>query len=333
MDARGTSNDYSRTDGGPRELQTIVGIDEAGYSPLLGPLVVSAAGFEARAIPTDWWVALRAPRAGDRPGPASSPAVDDSKKLYTPARGVGRLELAVLAFLKTIGQTPATLRGLLACVGAEADAEAYPWYREADVVIPVAADREEIDRAAASLSRSFEESGVRFTRFRSVPLLVGNYNRKVQRRGNKSLVLFHSALGLVDRFLHSEEDVCVLADKQGARTYYGDLLSQYFFGCRLEQNAEAKELSTYRILHEGRRFGISFCLKGDAVHLPIALASMCSKYIRELFMIIFNRYWRSINPDLRPTSGYQLDGRRYIRCISSLPEFEQVSRDLIIRKK
>jgi len=319
--------------GGRSHLQTVVGIDEAGYSPLLGPLVVSAAGFEAPAVPADWWAALRTPRVADGPGPAGPPVVDDSKKLFTPARGVGGLEVAVLAFLKTTGQTPATLRGLLACVGAGVDAQAYPWYRGGDVVIPVAADRDEIDVAAAELSRSFEASGIRFAGFRSVPLLVGDFNRRVQTQGKKSLVLFRSALGLVGSFIHWNNDVRVLADKQGARTYYGGLLSQYFFGCRVERDAEGRGLSAYRVLHEGRPLGITFCLKGEAVHLPIALASMCSKYIRELFMMMFNRYWRSIDPALRPTSGYRLDGGRFIRGISALPQFQQVSRDLIIRKK
>lgn len=314
-------------------MQTVVGIDEAGYSPLLGPLVITAACFEVRTTHKNWWAALGIPTARGNPRLPALPAVDDSKKLYAPNRGVGKLEEGVLAFLKAAGRHPASLRQLLACVGCEADTEGYPWYREADVAIPVAAGPEAIDPAAAELGRAFERSGVRFTGFRSAPLLAGDFNTKVQARGNKSLVLFHSAMRLVDGFIVPGKPLQVLADKQGARNYYAQLLSQYFFGCRLQRVVEGKELSTYRISHGGRRLDISFCLKGDSAHLPIALASMCSKYIRELFMVLFNRYWNSVKPGMGRTSGYQVDGRRFIRGISALPQFAEIPRNLIIRQK
>ncbi len=79
-----------------------VGVDEAGYGPKAGPLVVAAA-------------CARGPlRAGVR--------IADSKKVFSQARGVGTLEPAVLGFV------PApTFRELLAKLGARLpDA---PWYR------------------------------------------------------------------------------------------------------------------------------------------------------------------------------------------------------------
>ena len=52
--------------------------------------------------------------------------------------------------------------------------------------------------------------------------------------------------------------------------------------------------------------------KGETHHLPIALASIMSKYIRELFMLFFNRYWANQVTDLRPTAGYYQDGKRFL---------------------
>lgn len=47
-------------------------------------------------------------------------------------------------------------------------------------------------------------------------------------------------------------------------------------------------------------------------HLPVALASMIAKYVRELAMHRFNRYWSKRMPELKPTAGYTLDARRWL---------------------
>lgn len=85
-----------------------VGIDEVGYGPSLGPLVVAAAAARAP---------LRAPVA-----------VADSKKVFSQARGVGCLEPAVLGYLPA-----GTFRGLLRRIGAALPE--IPWYAK-DVELP-----------------------------------------------------------------------------------------------------------------------------------------------------------------------------------------------------
>jgi len=78
-----------------------VGIDEVGYGPSLGPLVVAAAA-----------------AAGPLP---SGVRIGDSKKVFSQARGVGTLEPAVLGFV------PAeTYADLLARLSARLPAS--PWY-------------------------------------------------------------------------------------------------------------------------------------------------------------------------------------------------------------
>ena len=79
-----------------------IGIDEVGYGPSLGPLVV-AATFARRP--------LRAPVR-----------IADSKKVFSQARGVGTLEPAVLGFMPS-----ATLSDL--CTRLGAPLPDMPWYR------------------------------------------------------------------------------------------------------------------------------------------------------------------------------------------------------------
>ena len=55
---------------------------------------------------------------------------------------------------------------------------------------------------------------------------------------------------------------------------------------------------------------IAFQAKGES-HLPTALASMASKYLRELAMHAFNDFWRGHVADLRPTAGYPVDAQRF----------------------
>lgn len=85
-----------------------VGIDEVGYGPSLGPLVVAAVAADAP---------LRAPLL-----------IGDSKRVFTQARGVGCLEPAVLGFVPA-----SSYRELLYRLGTTCPAA--PWYA-GDVELP-----------------------------------------------------------------------------------------------------------------------------------------------------------------------------------------------------
>ncbi|MEM7455515.1 MAG: hypothetical protein AAF456_14275, partial [Planctomycetota bacterium] len=45
--------------------------------------------------------------------------------------------------------------------------------------------------------------------------------------------------------------------------------------------------------------------------LPVALASMVSKYVREVFMMLWNDFWQLEVPGIRPTKGYPVDAKRF----------------------
>ena len=57
---------------------------------------------------------------------------------------------------------------------------------------------------------------------------------------------------------------------------------------------------------------VEFCFQTKAErHLPAALASMASKYLRELAMRALNAFWCGRSPGLRPTAGYPQDAKRF----------------------
>ena len=47
------------------------------------------------------------------------------------------------------------------------------------------------------------------------------------------------------------------------------------------------------------------------LHLPVALASMVCKYVRELMMGLLNAFWQERVEGLAATAGYYTDGRRF----------------------
>ena len=71
---------------------------------------------------------------------------------------------------------------------------------------------------------------------------------------------------------------------------------------------ETPTLSAY--LLPADRCRVEFAVGGEA-RLPVALASMTAKYIRELSVAAFNSHWSALQTNLRPTAGYPLDARRW----------------------
>ena len=51
--------------------------------------------------------------------------------------------------------------------------------------------------------------------------------------------------------------------------------------------------------------------RADAGGGPVAVASMLAKYLREVCMRQFNRYWAGHVPGLKPTAGYPVDAKRF----------------------
>jgi len=110
-------------------MAILVGIDEAGYGPHLGPLVVAAAAIEfAGDTPPEpgFWGALEA-HVRDRPGGAGDHVVIcDSKLAYGGARDLCVLERTVLGFLAAAGARPRSLADLLRATCVRAASESAP---------------------------------------------------------------------------------------------------------------------------------------------------------------------------------------------------------------
>jgi len=103
----------------------------------------------------------------------------------------------------------------------------------------------------------------------------------------------------------------IFCDRQGGREHYGSLLRLMFEDWNLEVVQEIEGDCDYRLHRNGNAVRLIFREKAEVQCLPVALASMLSKYLREALMQRFNAFWAAHLPQLNPTAGYYTDGLRF----------------------
>lgn len=320
-------------------MTIVAGIDEAGFGPVLGPLVVSAAAFS---LPEDkagesMWRLLSAAvtrRASKRP---SRIAIADSKKLYGGLRGssgLEHLERGVLATLGTRGLLPQSLAGLLEIVSPPAVTEAgsCPWYRGLNLPLPRSLSVLEATLAANALDLAMRRAEIELLTIRSEVVFEPEFNRLTQA-GNKSSALFDVTCRLLMRLWQAadRETIIIHVDRQGGRLHYLEPLARVFEGSSFKIIDETSNHSAYRIAAARRTAEIHFYVDCEQMYLPVALASMTSKYLRELFMQIYNSFWTRQVPGLSPTAGYYTDGKRFYQEIQPTASQMGIDQQMLYR--
>jgi ribonuclease HII len=310
-------------------MTILVGIDEAGFGPILGPLVVSSATFRLPEdlVSADLWHVLRRSLANKRKHLAGRLLVADSKKAHSKSLGIKHLERTVLTALQCLGKHPTTLTELITqlCPDCLERLHGYPWYKDAGEQM-IAADDSDRAIAAAVLADDMASNGIELLHLRSYCFDVAFYNKMVRNVKNKASVLFTATCGLIQRAVDSfaDDDLCILADRQGGRVHYRKSLLRMFPEMELTILREDPKASSYELRQPTREptvpqrvTRLHFVVGADGRFLPVSLASMVSKYLRELLVSSINRYFASFHGDLRPTAGYWKDGLRFIEDVKT----------------
>lgn len=304
----------------------------------------------------DLWEVLGAAvcrKPGDKPGVAQGLiAIGDSKKLKLPNDGarhpLTHLERGVLACLRcaagaadgagvgVIESDAALFEALLlpgvikrCCArrdaASDADADVGPaWYGGGARPLPEATHPGELAIAAAQLRRAMAQQETAIVALKAEALDEASFNAIVRHAGTKAAApgyaIVHLLRLIVERASSHRPDAAVriVIDKQSGRNDYLSLLTTAWPGAGVRVIEQSAEGSRYAVdLVPGVDLRVLFRAEAESHALPVALASMTAKLVRELLMARFNRHWQAEAAgrgvaELKPTAGYTQDGRRWL---------------------
>jgi ribonuclease HII len=351
----------------------LIGMDEAGYGPNLGPLVVAATVWEvgqerggevgfgvqgSEAEPAieavDLYKLLR--------GIVSKTIVDgriaiaDSKKLHQPRKGLRRLEHGLHTVLAAMGQGAACWSELVeSCAADPNDHHAHLcWHSGFDCKLPVDVPAGDVAILAERLREECGAARVRPIAIRARFVFPAQLGELSEVYGNKSGALSHVTIGLLREVIDSlqigsrppaeassPQESPASSPQPPVFAVCDKHGARNRYGALLQHHFPEHWISTTIEENEESRYewgadesSVCVAFRAKAERfLPTALASMTAKYLRELSMRAFNEFWCARVEGLRPTAGYPLDARRFKQEIESVQQSLGVDDGILWRKK
>ena len=236
----------------------LAGIDEAGYGPLLGPLVVGSSAFEFDADPSAdlpcLWSRLKKQISKNRSKTGRKLHVNDSKMVYSPSVGLKELERSVLAFTAAKDRWPAQFDDFLSLTAAHAieDLAEHGWYDiDPAETFPLEQEAASVRVQANGLRAEMDRTSTHCIYLHGRVIPERQYNRIVQATRNKSSLLFSTAALHLDHLLSNfgTRGLVIFCDRQGVvalRT--APCIRLMFDDWSLEVTEESDGYSEYRLL-------------------------------------------------------------------------------------
>ncbi|MFT5326374.1 MAG: hypothetical protein ACI8P0_004249, partial [Planctomycetaceae bacterium] len=215
----------------------VIGMDEAGYGPNLGPLVITATVWRVPDDPrqTDFWKSLGSVVSQSATKDVDRIHVADSKEVYSPSRGLQPLERSIQTVFGLMphdsrsfrnlcdwlmtsdfagapsGDSPELLRRPAAkpvqnhqdraAAGDKTLAPSFldvePWFQANDLSLPLANDAAEIERLSARLKSASDQAGIQLVGVSSDVVLTERFNSVSEFYKSKGAALSRFTLGLL----------------------------------------------------------------------------------------------------------------------------------------
>lgn len=283
--------DRDRATSVSNERMLVCGVDENGLGPRLGPLVATAATIQVKAYNSE-----KLQRLGARAG------VGDSKQHSAFGR-MAKAESLTLALTEQALGRPAkdaddlfealTLEGRLGlrapCPGGETERQCW----SAPLPLPAFGGDPAVGQAMLDELKS---GGVQVRRIRTTLACASRINAALARGDSKlqvDLGLFEDLL--LDARSAERRNLLALCGMVGGIRKY----ENYFR--RLSPSGKGDGPQAYKVPKLGE---VRFEVKADDRHLPVGLASMVGKVVRELAMRRIVLFYQGHNDKLRDVSGY-----------------------------
>lgn len=327
----------------------LLGTDEAGYGPNLGPLTIGSTAWyvphEHAATNLFELLAAEIAAGKEKKGSLKLP-IADSKKLYSASGSVALLEQAILGGANYLGQTWNDWHSLWSGLQAQSSSQlaAIPWHTDYQLPLPHEASADQIAMANSAFEASAHRTSARLVHLQAVAVYPQEFNARLQKVVSKGELLSQAtmqlvqdnlqALGKISHTITSSDDnqVTIYCDKHGGRDRYAGMLQHLFDADQIHIVKESQGESIYRFSHNHWQLTIHFTAKGEK-NLPTALASMIAKYLREIAMLPFNDFFIRHLPSLRPTAGYPEDAKRFAKETVALRKQLALADEIFWRNK
>jgi ribonuclease HII len=276
----------------------LVGVDENGLGPRLGPLLVTA--ISARCTESG------AKAAQKKPTKAMGARLGDSKDLVShgdTALGEAWARVLHARIGGATSQSPDDLLHALCIDSSDAlrarcprDHEAQCWRADERF----SAESPMLDAVTRDLDK-LASKGIEISRVELSIICSERLNDAIDRK----LSRFHVDLHAMERLVisaraHANENVVAICGKVGGLNRYGDQFGP--LAGRLHAVVEeGRARSEYQFPDLGR---IAFVRDADATNLLVGMASLVGKWAREVLMSRIVRHYREDIPSLPQASGY-----------------------------